>query len=142
MSIQHVAICGVQQKGRVLLKGGNAVMSLRLLAFAQSALVICALIAPVSAQEPQSVLDGLIRQRQEQRRADLEDQLRYRRASDAAIEAELRRCCPSDGSACRPLPPPLFQEAARRGMIRTTPRQGGVECVTLGGYGMAVTDCD
>jgi hypothetical protein len=106
-------------------------------------------------------VQGLIRQQQEldvQRdrneamrleleRRDLEDQLRYQRASDQQIMGEMARYCPPNGEPpCAAQPPqPLLQEAARRGLIAFAPQPPSgpsADCVTLGdGLGGGITDC-
>jgi hypothetical protein len=127
------------------------------IAFAVAAAALM-VTGPGRAQDPQAVLDGLIRQQRENdgprrhnerlrlelERRDLEDQLRYRRASTDAIMTEIRRYCPSGQPPCAQTPPaPLLQEAVRRGLIEyVQSARPGVECTTVSSGGLAVTDCD
>jgi len=81
-------------------------------------------------------------------RLDLEQQLRFRRATDSQVEQELARYCPNGEPPCWQTPPSaLLQEATRRGLIEyksaaPPPRQPGLECLTMGdGEGGGLTDC-
>lgn len=106
--------------------------------------------------DPQAILDELnsgMRQRNaashrnealrlEIEHRDLEDQLRYRRASNQQISGELARYCPNGQPSCMPPPQALLQEAGRRGLIELRAQQPSAECVTLGdGLGGGITDC-
>jgi hypothetical protein len=85
--------------------------------------------------------------RLELERRDLEDQLRYRNATDPQIMGELARYCPPNGEPpCSSEPPQsLLQEATKRGLIQFSsqrPSAPSADCVTLGdGMGGGVTDC-
>jgi hypothetical protein len=60
--------------------------------------------------------------RLELERFDLEQKLRYRRASKWEIAEELLRYCPNGEPPCRQQPPDsLLQEASRRGLIILSP---------------------
>jgi len=82
----------------------------------------------------------------ETQRLNLEEQLRYRRLTDAQVMGELARYCRSGQPPCSPPPPPgLLQEAGRRGLITYLPggpRAPGQECMIVGlGDGDAAVDC-
>jgi hypothetical protein len=80
--------------------------------------IVIGIATAVQAQDTQAILNGLIQQhdlrqqnemiRLELDRLDLEEQLRYRRASDAAIQQTMSRYCPPAGSrrAARNRPKP------------------------------------
>jgi hypothetical protein len=74
--------------------------------------------------------------RLELERLDLEQKLRYRRASDPEISQELMRYCPNGEPPCRQQPPDLLlQEASRRGLIILSPpgRPSGVAGSSMDG---------
>jgi hypothetical protein len=88
--------------------------------------------------DPTAILEQMIRQqdeleaqrhrneamRLELERRDLEDQLRYRRATNEQIAGEMARYCPNGEPPCSMQPPQsLLQEAARRGRIEFKPQQ-------------------
>ena len=124
--------------------------------------------APVAAQSPQEMLNGLIQQqmqeqdqshRNEMMRLELERQElqqrlqereRYKQLSDQKVMAELSRYCPSGEPPCQASPPQtLLEEAGRRRLIvldrflsTRSSRQPTMECVTIGDdEGGGITDC-
>jgi hypothetical protein len=115
-----------------------------------------------SAQDPQAVMDMLLRQgtqqyelshqnqimRLELERRELEEKLRFSRASDQQIAEELTRYCRNGEPPCWRTPPDiLLEEAARRGLVRysspqPTPRAPGQDCMVIGlGQGDGTIDC-
>ena len=114
------------------------------------------------AQDPQALMNALIQRQMQQdevrqknnmmrleiERLDLEQQLRFRRATDFQIEEELSHYCPNGKPPCWQTPPSaLLQEAARRGLIEykgsaRSPQLPALDCVTMGdGLGGGITDC-
>lgn len=111
-------------------------------------------------QDPQAVIDSLIRQQQRQdatrqhneasrlelEQLELEKQLRYRRLSDGQIMGELGRYCPRGSASCTQRPPDvLLKEAVSRGLIQfqSAPRAPqGNDCASIRiDDDMAITDC-
>jgi hypothetical protein len=122
--------------------------------------IVIGIATAAQAQDPQAILNGLIQQHVQQNmqqrdlrqqnemmrleldRLDLEEQLRYRRASDAAIQQTMSRYCPPAGEPpCRAQPPQaLLNEAMRRGLIEM--EAPSVQCQTFGdGMGGGITNC-
>jgi hypothetical protein len=120
------------------------------------------LTSPARTQDPQGLLNTLIQRQMQQNELqrqnemmrlqleqfDLEQQLRFRGASDMQLEQELSRYCPNGEPPCTQTPPnALIQEAARRGLIQynagnRSPQQPALGCLTMGdGEGGGVTDC-
>src|SRR5262245_22684043 len=111
-----------------------------------------------SGQDPQAVMNELLRQQMQQRaarqqnemmrleleRRDLERKLQLSRASDRQVWDALTRYCPAGNPPCPYQPPDsLLDEAERRGLITLAPRrQPRLRCETLGdGMGGGITDC-
>jgi hypothetical protein len=99
--------------------------------------IVIGIATAAQAQDSQAILNGLIQQHMQQHmqqrdlrqqnemmrleldRLDLEEHLRYRRASDATIQQTMSRYCPPAGEPpCREQPPQaLLNEAMRRALL-------------------------